>query len=412
MNDSRYSRHADGERHDLRQLQDSTSSTWTYLLADEASREALLIDPVFGQAARDLALVQELGLSLRLVAETHAHADHVTAAWLLKQKTGCAIASARAIGAEHVDLPLEEGDEFGVGDVRLRAMSTPGHTDGCMSFLLADESRVFTGDALLIRGCGRSDFQQGSAKRLFQSITQKLFALPDACLVYPAHDYNGRTVSTIGEEKQFNARAGGGANERDFVEYMQAMKLPHPKLIEEAVPANLRSGRPEDGKLPEEPDWAEIRVTYAGVPEIDIEWLEHRLRRGHRARRPPVRRAGREPGDPRAGRSAASRCTNCAIAWTKCRGRSRWWRCVARGVARRSRSTSCATRATSRVASLSRGLRQMRSVTRPGRSGGPTRAGSGSHRRGRAAGPGCRGDAGGGRREPPRPRNRSGATSC
>lgn len=261
----------------FRQLQDSTSSTWTYLLADEASREALLIDPVFSQAARDLALVQELGLSLRLVAETHAHADHVTAAWLLKQKTGCAIASARAIGAEHVDLPLAEGDEFGVGDVRLRAMATPGHTDGCMSFLLADESRVFTGDALLIRGCGRSDFQQGSAKRLFQSITQKLFALPDACLVYPAHDYNGRTVSTIGEEKQFNARAGGGANERDFVEYMQAMKLPHPKLIEEAVPANLRSGRPEDGKLPEEPDWAEIRVTYAGVPEIDIEWLEHHL---------------------------------------------------------------------------------------------------------------------------------------
>ena len=261
----------------FRQCYDDASSTYTYLLADEVSREALLIDPVFGQAVRDLALVQELGLTLKLVVETHAHADHVTAAWLLKQETGCAIASARAMGAEHVDLPLDEGDEFGVGDVRLRALSTPGHTDGCMSHVLADESMVFTGDALLIRGCGRSDFQQGSPKRLFQSITQKLFALPDACLVYPAHDYNGRTVSTIGEEKRFNARAGGGANERDFVEYMQVMRLPHPKLIEEAVPANLRSGRPEDGKLPEAPDWAEIRVTYAGVPEIDIEWLEQHL---------------------------------------------------------------------------------------------------------------------------------------
>ncbi len=261
----------------FRQLYDSTSSTYTYLLADDASREALLIDPVFGQAQRDLALVQELGLTLRLVAETHAHADHVTAAWLLKQKVGCEIASAKAIGAEHVDLPLEEGAEFGVGHIRLQAMATPGHTDGCMSYVLADASMVFTGDALLIRGCGRSDFQQGSAKRLFHSITQKLFALPDDCLVYPAHDYSGRTVSSIGEEKSFNARAGGGANERDFVEYMQAMKLPHPKLIDEAVPANLRSGCPEDGKLPAEPDWAEIRVTYAGVPEIEVDWLERHL---------------------------------------------------------------------------------------------------------------------------------------
>lgn len=261
----------------FRQLYDSTSSTYTYLLADAASRQALLIDPVFGQAQRDLALVAELGLTLRLVVETHAHADHVTAAWLLKQKTGCDIASAKVIGAEHVDLRLEEGDDFGVGDVRLQAMATPGHTDGCMSFVLADASMVFTGDALLIRGCGRSDFQQGSAKRLFHSITQKLFDLPDACLVYPAHDYGGRTVSSIGEEKQFNARAGGGANERDFVEYMQAMKLPHPKLIDEAVPANLRSGCPEDGRLPAEPDWAEIRVTYAGVPEIEVDWLERHL---------------------------------------------------------------------------------------------------------------------------------------
>jgi len=261
----------------LRQLFDGVSSTFTYLLADEAGKEAILIDPVFSQAKRDLALINELGLTLGLVADTHAHADHITAAWLLKQKTGCKIASAKAIGAEHVDLPLDDGQEFGVAGVTLKAISTPGHTDGCMSYVMADQSMVFTGDALLIRGCGRSDFQQGSAHKLFQSITGRLFALPDSCLVYPAHDYQGRTQSSIGEEKAFNARVGGGANETDFVEYMKAMKLPHPKKIDEALPANMRSGCPENGKLPEEPDWADIRLTYAGVPEIGEDWLERHL---------------------------------------------------------------------------------------------------------------------------------------
>ncbi|HCN73125.1 MAG TPA: MBL fold metallo-hydrolase, partial [Pusillimonas sp.] len=185
----------------FRQLFDNTSSTYTYLLADETHRQAILIDPVFGQVRRDLALIRELGLKLKLVADTHAHADHITAAWVLKQKTGCRIASAKVINADHTDVALDDGDEFGVQGVRLKAISTPGHTDGCMSFILDGESMVFTGDTLLIRGCGRSDFQQGSAHRLYDSITGKLFALPDACLVYPAHDYQGRTVSTIGEEK-------------------------------------------------------------------------------------------------------------------------------------------------------------------------------------------------------------------
>lgn len=261
----------------FRQLFDDVSSTFTYLLADEDKKEAILIDAVFSQAKRDLALIDELGLTLVLAADTHAHADHITAAWLLKQKTGCKIASAKVIGAEHVDVPLEDGQKFGVAGVTLRAISTPGHTDGCMSYVMADQSMVFSGDALLIRGCGRSDFQQGSAHKLFESITSKLFALPDSCLVYPAHDYHGRSVSTIGEEKAFNARVGGGANETDFVEYMKAMKLPHPKKIDEALPANLCSGCPEDGKLPDEPDWADIRLTYAGVPEIGEEWLEHHL---------------------------------------------------------------------------------------------------------------------------------------
>lgn len=261
----------------FRQLFDSSSSTYTYLLADEQQREALLVDPVFGQASRDLALLEELGLTLALVVDTHAHADHITAAWLLQQETGCQIASARVIDAAHVDLPLDDGQAFGVAGVSLQALATPGHTDGCMSYVLADQSMVFTGDTLLIRGCGRSDFQQGSARNLYESITTRLFSLPDDCLVYPAHDYNGRTVSSIGEEKAFNARVGGGANETDFVEYMNAMKLPHPKKIDEAVPANLRSGCPEDGQLPPRPDWADIHLTYAGVPEIDAEWLEQHL---------------------------------------------------------------------------------------------------------------------------------------
>jgi glyoxylase-like metal-dependent hydrolase (beta-lactamase superfamily II)/rhodanese-related sulfurtransferase len=261
----------------FRQLYDATSSTYTYLLADEDSREALLIDPVYTQLTRDLALIEELGLTLRLVADTHAHADHVTAAWLLRQETGCDIASARVIGAQHVTLPLDDGEVFGVAGVQLRAIATPGHTDGCMSYVLEDESRVFTGDTLLIRGCGRSDFQQGSARRLYHSITERLFSLPDACQVFPAHDYHGRTASSIGEEKRFNARVGAGANETDFVEYMHAMKLPHPKLIDEAVPANLRSGAPESGEAPPRPDWADIRITYSGVPEIDEEWLEQHL---------------------------------------------------------------------------------------------------------------------------------------
>ena len=258
----------------FRQLFDAASSTYTYLLGDPASGEALLIDPVFEQTTRDLSLLQELGLTLKLVVDTHAHADHVTAAWLLKQKTGCQIASAAVINAEYVDLPLHHGQRFGVKGVELEARATPGHTDGCMSYVLADQSMVFTGDALLIRGCGRSDFQQGNPHTLYHSITEQLFSLPDSCQVYPAHDYNGRTQSSIGEERAFNARVGGQANESDFVGYMDALRLPHPKRIDEAVPANLRSGKPPEDQLPLQHDWCDdLRITYAGVPEVGLEWL-------------------------------------------------------------------------------------------------------------------------------------------
>jgi sulfur dioxygenase len=257
----------------FRQLYDDVSSTYTYLLADENSREAILIDPVFEQLHRDLALLRELDLTLKLVADTHAHADHVTSAWLLKQKTGCQIALSAAAGAENVDLPLKHGDTIGVKGVSLEVRATPGHTNGCQTYVLSDHSMAFTGDTLLIRGCGRSDFQQGDAARLYHSITEQIFSLPDDCAIYPAHDYSGRTESSVGEEKEHNPRVGGGANEKDFVHYMHAMQLPHPKKIDEALPANMRSGMPEDGKLPPEPDWADIRITYAGIAEVEPEWV-------------------------------------------------------------------------------------------------------------------------------------------
>jgi len=257
----------------FRQLYDETSSTYTYLLADEQSREALLIDPVFEQAQRDLALLRELDLTLKIVVDTHAHADHVTAAWVLKQKTGCKIALSSAAGAKNVDVPLSDGDTFGVSNITLEARATPGHTNGCMTFVLSDNSKAFTGDALLIRGCGRSDFQQGDPARLYHSITRQIFTLPDTCAVYPAHDYSGRTRSSVAEEKQHNPRVGGNASEHDFVEYMKAMQLPHPKKIAEALPNNLRCGEPEDGELPDQQEWADLRTTLAGVPEVEPEWV-------------------------------------------------------------------------------------------------------------------------------------------
>ena len=257
----------------FRQLYDITSSTYTYLLACEETGAAVLIDPVFERVQRDLALLKELNLKLEFALDTHCHADHVTAAWLLKQKTGCQIGTAAVTQADEVDRPLQHGDLLAFGQESLRVIATPGHTNGCLSFVSADLSRVFSGDALLIRGCGRCDFQQGDAKTLFQSITEQLFTLPAECLIYPGHDYNGRTVSTVAEEQAFNARVGGGASEQDFVGYMAAMQLPHPKLIDHAVPANLKSGRPDADAMPAEPSWAPVYFTFSGVPEVTVEWV-------------------------------------------------------------------------------------------------------------------------------------------
>lgn len=260
----------------FRQLFDSSSSTYTYLLADDRTKEAVLIDTVFEQFARDLALVRELGLKLVYTLETHVHADHVTAAWLLKQATGSRIVVSKRAGVTGADVLVEDGDVIRFGEVGLTVRETPGHTDGCVTYVSLDRKMAFTGDALLIRGAGRTDFQQGDPQALYQSITERIFSLPDDCIVYPGHDYAGRTSSTVGEEKAHNPRAGGGANERDFVGYMQNLQLPHPKKIDVAVPANLRVGRPESGEVPAPASWGPVVVTYAGVPEIDPTWVaEH-----------------------------------------------------------------------------------------------------------------------------------------
>lgn len=259
----------------LRQLFDTTSSTYTYLLGDPVAGEAVLIDPVFEHAARDLALLRELGLRLVATLETHVHADHVTAAWLLKQRCSSQIALSEAAGADGADRLLKHGDEIRFGTRHLTVRSTPGHTSGCITYVLDDERMAFTGDALLIRGCGRTDFQQGSASRLFHSVRGQIFVLPPDCVVYPAHDYRGLTATSVGEERRFNPRLGGDVHEADFTGYMAHLGLPHPKQMDVAVPANLRCGQPEDGRLPADaPDWAPLNYTFGGLWEITPDALE------------------------------------------------------------------------------------------------------------------------------------------
>lgn len=262
----------------FRQLFDPQSSTYTYLLADPRSREAVLIDPVFEQARRDGALIAELGLTLLATLETHVHADHVTGAWLHKQERGSRILLAAASGAEGADRVLHPDDHVRFGDRHLVVRATPGHTSGCLTFVLDDRTMAFTGDCLLIRGCGRTDFQGGDAGRLYRSVHDQIFSLPDDCLLYPAHDYRGLTVSSVAEERRFNPRLGGELSEGDFAGYMANLGLPHPKQIDIAVPANLKCGRPEFCAIAEEaPDWAPLRLSFAGIWEVEPRWLEEHL---------------------------------------------------------------------------------------------------------------------------------------
>lgn len=262
----------------FRQLFDQQSSTYTYLLADSDTREAVLIDPVFEQTRRDSALLDELGLTLRYTIDTHVHADHVTGAWLLKKRTGSQIAISAASGAEGADRYISHGDTLAFGSRHLQVRATPGHTNGCISLVLDDESMAFTGDCLLIRGTGRTDFQNGNPHALFRAVHEQLFSLPESCLLYPAHDYRGLTVTSVAEERRFNPRLGGELCEDDFAGYMTNLGLAHPRQIDVAVPANMKCGVAASDPLQKpQPEWAPLTYTFAGIWEIHPQWLEEHL---------------------------------------------------------------------------------------------------------------------------------------
>ena len=225
------------------QLFDAASSTYTYIVFDETSRDAIIIDPVDVQLERDLATLRQFGLKLCWTVETHAHADHITSAGQLAELAGAKTAAPQGCGIDTAAVQLKDGDTLQFGGEQLKALHTPGHTAGSMSFLWRDH--VFTGDTLLINGCGRTDFQSGSAEALYHSLTQVLFALPDTTTVWPGHDYQGRTHSSIGAEKTGNVRVAG-KTQAEFSAIMAALHLPKPRRIDEAVPANLSSGMRHD----------------------------------------------------------------------------------------------------------------------------------------------------------------------
>ncbi|MBL8511295.1 MAG: MBL fold metallo-hydrolase, partial [Betaproteobacteria bacterium] len=234
-------------------LFDAHSSTLTHILFDEGSREAAIVDPVDTQIERDLAVLADRQLQLKWVLETHAHADHVTAAGKLAARTGASTAVPAYCGIQQATRQLEDGDTLSLGNRAIRAIHTPGHTAGSMCFRWGNA--VLTGDTLLIGGCGRTDFQSGNAGALYDSITQKLFTLPDTTRVLPGHDYHGNTESTIGAEKQSNPRLAGKTRE-EFINLMNDLHLAPPKMIEVAVPANLHLGALPDDVIQPMPDYA------------------------------------------------------------------------------------------------------------------------------------------------------------
>lgn len=225
----------------FRQLFDRESWTYTYLIADPITETAILVDPVLEQVKRDLQLIQELGLTLRYCLETHIHADHITGTGKLRELTGCLGVVPANAQASCADRYLEDREVLELGSVKIEAIATPGHTDSHHAYLV-NGSHLLTGDALFIRGCGRTDFQSGDAGTLYDVITQRLFTLPPDTLVYPGHDYRGYTVSTIAEEKKYNPRLAG-RNRQDFITFMENLDLPSPKKIMEAVPANELCGK-------------------------------------------------------------------------------------------------------------------------------------------------------------------------
>jgi sulfur dioxygenase len=228
----------------FRQLFEQGSSTYTYLLACPETRQAVLVDPVLDAVDRDLATLQELGLTLAYTLETHIHADHITSAARLRSLAGAKVACPEMDGLAEADVGVSEMQPLDVGTIHLQPLFTPGHTDAHHAYLVDSQHavRVMTGDALLIGGCGRTDFQGGSAETLYHSIHGKIFTLPDATLVYPGHDYHDCHVSTVSKERECNPRLGGGKSVEEFVAIMAALKLPYPKKMDVAVPANRRCG--------------------------------------------------------------------------------------------------------------------------------------------------------------------------
>jgi len=226
----------------LHQLFENESSTYSYLVIDPDTNEALLIDPVIEMMERDLRLIKDLGVSLKFILDTHVHADHITGSGEIRKHTGAKIAMSSAYDMSCADLHLDDNQILMLGKHEIRAIHTPGHTSGCTSYQIGNW--VFTGDALLIRGCGRTDFQEGSSEHLFHSVREKLFKLPDETIVYPAHDYKGFTHTTIGVEKRLNPRLRMENTKEQFIQIMSELKLAQPKKIVESVPANLLCGLP------------------------------------------------------------------------------------------------------------------------------------------------------------------------
>ncbi|RHX87190.1 MBL fold metallo-hydrolase [Leptospira stimsonii] len=227
----------------LYQLFETQSSTFTYLIADRESREAAIIDPVLETADRDLKLIEELDLHLAYILETHIHADHISGAHEIRKNTSAKSAVSARAGIECADIALEDGRTLSLGNKKITAIATPGHTSACMSFHF--EGMLFTGDSLLIRGTGRTDLQGGSSEMLYESITRKIFSLPDHTQVYPGHDYHGRMNTTIALEKKLNPRVGGNRTKEEFKKIMKELRLAAPKKIHLAVPANLECGKIE-----------------------------------------------------------------------------------------------------------------------------------------------------------------------
>ncbi|WP_298613277.1 MBL fold metallo-hydrolase [uncultured Thermosynechococcus sp.] len=225
----------------FRQLFDYDTWTYSYLIADEATGDAALVDSVLEQVDRDVQLIEQLGLKLRYCLETHVHADHITGAGKIRERTGCKTLVPENAAVDCADGHIKDGEVIHVGSIPIQGIATLGHTDSHMAFLV-NGTHLLTGDSLFIRGCGRTDFQSGDAGAMYDAVTQRLFTLPDSTLVYPGHDYRGHTVSTIGEEKRFNPRFVG-RDRQQFIEFMANLNLPDPKKIMEAVPANQQCGR-------------------------------------------------------------------------------------------------------------------------------------------------------------------------